>query len=115
MIAIVLIIVLVVLFFSLRFLIKDMRKNYNAMDENIKSIENKMAELRTVEDCTQLQKEIIPKMQSLPQSAKDIIMSRENKVIDYTSQMLIINPDGRADSWVPSVSDVFAEDWEIVI
>lgn len=58
MIAIVLIIVLVVLFFSLRFLIKDMRKNYNAMDENIKSIENKMAELRTVEDCTQLQKEI---------------------------------------------------------
>ena len=59
--------------------------------------------------------DIIPKMQSLPQSAKDIIMSRENKVIDYTSQMLIINPDGRADSWVPSVSDVFAEDWEIVI
>lgn len=58
--------------------------------------------------------EIIPKMQSLPQSAKDIIMSRENKVIDYTSQMLIINPDGRADSWVPSVSDVFAEDWEIL-
>lgn len=58
--------------------------------------------------------EIIPKMQSLPQSAKDIIMSRENKVIDYRSQMLIINPDGRADSWVPSVSDVFAEDWEIV-
>lgn len=58
--------------------------------------------------------EIIPKMQSLPQSAKDIIMSRDNKVIDYTSQMLIINPDGRADSWVPSVSDVFAEDWEVV-
>lgn len=58
--------------------------------------------------------EIIPKMQSLPQSAKDIIMSRENKVIDYTSQMLIINPDGRADSWVPSASDVFAEDWEVV-
>lgn len=58
--------------------------------------------------------EIIPKMQSLPQSAKDIIMSRENKVIDYTSQTLIINPDGRADSWVPSVNDVFAEDWEIV-
>lgn len=58
--------------------------------------------------------EIIPKMQSLPQSAKDIIMARENKVIDYTNQMLIINSDGRADSWVPSVSDVFAEDWEVV-
>ena len=59
--------------------------------------------------------EIIPKMQSLPQSAKDIIMSRENKYIDYTNQMLIINPDGRADSWAPSSSDVFAEDWEIVV
>ena len=58
--------------------------------------------------------EIIPNMQSLPQIAKDILMKRENPHIDYTNQMLIINPDGRADSWVPSVSDVFAEDWEIV-
>lgn len=57
--------------------------------------------------------EIIPKMQSLPQSAKDILMARETKVIDYTNQMLIIHPDGRADSWVPSSSDVFAEDWQI--
>lgn len=37
MIAIVLIIVLVVLFFSLRFLIKDTRKNYNAMDERTRN------------------------------------------------------------------------------
>lgn len=58
--------------------------------------------------------DIIPKMQSLPQSAKNILMSRENPCIDYTNQMLIINPDGRADSWVPSSSDVFAEDWEVV-
>ena len=58
--------------------------------------------------------DIILKMQSLPKSAKDILMSRENPHIDYTNQMLIINPDGRADSWVPSSSDVFAEDWEVV-
>lgn len=58
--------------------------------------------------------DIIPNMQSLPQPAKNILMSRENPHIDYTNQMLIINPDGRADSWVPSVSDVFAEDWEVV-
>lgn len=57
---------------------------------------------------------IIRTMQSLPQSAKDILLSRENAHIDYKNQMLIINPDGRADSWVPSVSDVFAEDWEVV-
>lgn len=58
--------------------------------------------------------DIIPNMQSLPQSAKNILMSRENPHIDYTNQMLIINSNGRADSWVPSVSDVFAEDWEVV-
>lgn len=58
--------------------------------------------------------DIIPKMQSLPQVAKDILMSRENPHIDYTNQMLIINTDGRADSWVPSSSDVFAEDWTII-
>lgn len=58
--------------------------------------------------------DIIPKMQSLPKVAKDILMARENPHIDYSNQMLIINPDGRADSWVPSVSDVFANDWEVV-
>ena len=58
--------------------------------------------------------DIIPNMQSLPQSAKKILMSRDNPHIDYTNQMLIINPEVRADSWVPSSSDVFAEDWELV-
>lgn len=58
--------------------------------------------------------EIIPKMQSLPQSAKDLILKGKG-LIDYTSQCLIYNENtGRADSWVPSISDVFAEDWEIV-
>lgn len=58
--------------------------------------------------------DIIPNMQSLPQSAKDIIMARAEPHISYTNQMLIVHPDGRADSWVPSSSDVFAEDWELV-
>lgn len=58
--------------------------------------------------------DIIPKMQSLPQLAKGLI-SKERGFIDYTSQCLIYNTNtGRADSWVPSISDVFAEDWEIV-
>lgn len=58
--------------------------------------------------------DVIPGMQSLPQSAKDILMSRENKYINYTNQMLIINQDGRADSWVPSSSDIFADDWNAI-
>lgn len=58
--------------------------------------------------------DIISKMQSLPQSAKDLILAGKG-FIDYTSQCLIYNENtGRADSWVPSSSDVFAEDWEIV-
>ena len=61
-----------------------------------------------------IESEIIPKMQSLPRSAKDLILKGKG-FIDYTSQCLIYNENtGRADSWVPSISDVFAEDWEIV-
>ena len=63
---------------------------------------------------TRISENIIPHMQSLPQIAKDILMARQNPHIDYTNQMLIVNSDGRADSWVPSSSDVFAEDWELV-
>ena len=58
--------------------------------------------------------ETIPNMQSLPQTAKDILMKRQKPCLKYTNQMLIIDQDGRADSWVPSSSDVFAEDWELV-
>ena len=58
--------------------------------------------------------DVIPKMQSLPQSAKDLILSGKG-YIEYISQCLIYNEDtGRADSWVPSISDIFAGDWEIV-
>lgn len=58
--------------------------------------------------------DIIPKMQSLPpQAAKDEMLRRDQS-ISYTNQMLIVNAEGRADSWVPSSSDCFAEDWETV-
>lgn len=61
-----------------------------------------------------IESNIIPKMQSLPQSAKDLILNG-NGFIDYTSQCLIYNGNtGQADSWVPSISDVFADDWELV-
>ena len=58
--------------------------------------------------------DVIPNMQSLPQSAKDLILGGKG-YIDYMSQCLIYNSNtGRADSWVPSVSDIFSDDWEIV-
>lgn len=59
--------------------------------------------------------DIIPKMQSLPRGAKELIGKGKN-FIDYTSQCLIYNREtGKADSWVPSISDVFAEDWELIM
>ena len=36
------------------------------------------------------------------------------KLMREQAQGMEINPNGRADSWVPSSIDVFAEDWEIV-
>lgn len=58
---------------------------------------------------------IIDKMQSLPESAKELIKMQEGvPTIAYTNQMLIVNSEGRADSWVPSSSDIFAEDWKIL-
>ena len=61
-----------------------------------------------------IESDVIPRMQSLPQSAKDRILKGKG-FVDYTSQCLIYNENtGRADSWVPSISDIFAEDWEVV-
>lgn len=57
---------------------------------------------------------IFPKMQSLPDEAKRLIMGAKG-YIDYTCQCLIYYPEtGRADSWVPSIADIFANDWELV-
>lgn len=59
--------------------------------------------------------EVIPNMQSLPEAAKTIIM-RGARFISYENQCLLYDTGaGRANSWVPSSSDMFAEDWiEIV-
>ena len=51
----------------------------------------------------------------IPQVSKDILMSRKNPHISNTNQMLIIHPDGQADSWQPTPEDIFAEDWKLVV
>lgn len=63
---------------------------------------------------SEIPSEIIPKLQSLPQSVKDLMVGRYPTSLKYTNQMLLIKPDGTADSWVPSSSDIFAEDWVIL-
>lgn len=58
--------------------------------------------------------DIIPRMQSVPDRVKGIIMDRDYPALNYTNQFAIVHPDGRVDSWSPSVSDCLARDWEIV-
>lgn len=49
-----------------------------------------------------------------PEAAKKEVLAGLGK-INYTCQCLIYNSNtGRADSWVPSSSDIFAKDWEEV-
>ena len=57
---------------------------------------------------------IISKMQSVPDSAKTILTTRNQEPIYYDNQMVIVKPDGTIDSWVASSSDTFAEDWMIL-
>ena len=57
--------------------------------------------------------EIIPKMQSVPCSVKKHMLDSET-TLKYTNQMVLVQPEGRIDSWVASSSDTFAEDWYIV-
>ena len=42
--------------------------------------------------------------------------TRKEQYNGYVAQCLIFNPTtGEANSWVPSISDVFATDWELVM
>lgn len=58
--------------------------------------------------------DVIPKMQSVPKVAKDLILHC-GKIIDYNNQCIIYNLDAcEANSWSPSAEDIFADDWEVV-
>lgn len=61
----------------------------------------------------EISEDIIPKMQSLPQSVKDIFAIRGGS-IKYSNQMALVNPDNTINGWAPSSSDTLAEDWMIV-
>lgn len=57
--------------------------------------------------------EVIPKMQSLPDSVK-AEFGRRGGGITYQNQLAIVYPDNSIHGWAPSVSDSLAEDWEIL-
>jgi len=52
-------------------------------------------------------------MQSVPEAAKERAV-RNKMTLKYRGGMILVHPDGTANSWVASSSDTFAEDWIIV-
>lgn len=59
-----------------------------------------------------IESERIPNMNTIPQHVKEY-MVKSNTSLKYTNQMNIVHKEGRVDSWVPSSSDIFSEDWII--
>lgn len=68
----------------------------------------------------EINKEIVPKMQSLPQSVKNEFQRRfddPNEQIDaiyYSNQLALVSTSNMITGWAPSTSDSLAEDWEII-
>jgi len=67
-----------------------------------------------------IQREIVPKMQSLPQLVKDEFERRfndPNEQIDaiyYVDQLAMVGPSNGITGWSPSVPDCMADDWVIL-
>jgi len=65
----------------------------------------------------EINKEIVPKMQSLPQSVKDhfdwTFNNEEAQIssIYYSDQVAIVGLSNSIKGWSPSVEDLFAKDW----
>ena len=67
-----------------------------------------------------INKEIVPKMQSLPQSVKDEFERRFNDsaqqidAIYYNDQLALVNPSNLICGWAPSTNDSLANDWVVL-
>ncbi len=65
-------------------------------------------------------KDIVPKMQSLPQSVKNEFQRRfdtpseQIAEIYYDNQLALVNPSNLITGWSPSVSDVLSDDWTVL-
>jgi hypothetical protein len=63
---------------------------------------------------------IIPVMQSLPQSVKDEFKFRDDDptggvgYISYNNQLALVDVSNNITGWSPSTSDALAEDWVVL-
>ena len=62
---------------------------------------------------SEINEDIIPKMQSLPLLVKEEFIRRGGN-ITYQNQMAIVYPDNSIHGWAPSGSDSLASDWCIL-
>ena len=62
----------------------------------------------------QISPDIIPKMQSVPQSVKNKKMIPTNCSLKYEFQLAIVQGESRISSWTPTAEDIFASDWLII-
>lgn len=65
-----------------------------------------------------IDKEVVAKMQSLPQSVKNEFKSRfvglgKRQHITYSNQLALVKPSNDINGWSPSTSDAMANDWII--
>jgi len=69
---------------------------------------------------SEIKKEIVPKMQSLPQSVKDLFERRFNdpneqiNAIYYSDQLAMVNKSNLITGWNPSIPDCLAFDWIVL-
>lgn len=61
----------------------------------------------------EIHEDVVPKMQSLPDSVKDEFGKRGGS-IRYKNQLAMVYPDNTIYGWVASPSDVLEEDWVIL-
>jgi len=65
---------------------------------------------------SEINKTIVPKMQSLPQALKDVFESRfvsgTHDSIYYADQLAIVDANNVIRGYTPSVEDIFALDWK---
>lgn len=62
---------------------------------------------------SEINEDIVPKMQSLPQAVKDEFAKRGGG-IRYKNQLAMVYPDNTIYGWVASPSDVLENDWCIL-
>lgn len=58
--------------------------------------------------------DVIPKMQSLPQSVKDEFAKRGTLSIAYDNQLALVNIKNEISGWSPSSTETLARDWIIL-